>query len=211
MKTVRLALIIGVVLALVLSACAPTATTTPAATEPPAAPTQAPATEVPPTDVPATESVATEAPTAAPAGLNCSEPVKVGLITDMTGALAIYGVMIPRSFMLGMEYAAGAAGSAGDVFDFSKTQENDFKIGNCEIQVFVRDDASDPANTTTAANELIDVEKVNILVGTVSSAATATLQGIALQNKNSFDCGPRCCKRHHRREFQRVYLQDQPQ
>ncbi len=68
------------------------------------------------------------------------EPVKVGLIADLTGGLAIYGVMIPRSFMLGMEYATGAAGSAGDVFDFSATQENTFMLDGREIQVYVRDD-----------------------------------------------------------------------
>ena len=155
-----------IAMALILSACAPAATPTAA---PAATATQPPA--------------ATEAPTQAPTGLTCDQPIKIGLITDMTGALAIYGTMIPRSFMLGMEYATGAAGSAGDVFDFKQTQENDFKLDNCEIQVFVRDDASTPDTTTTVANELIDVEKVDILVGTVSSAATATLQGIALQNK----------------------------
>lgn len=143
-------------------------------------PTAAPTT-VAPTEAPTVAT--TVAPTAAPAGLTCAEPIKVGLITDASGALASYGEMIMRSFMLGMEYATGAAGSAGDVFAFAKTQENTFKIDNCEIQVFVRDDASTPDITTTAANELIDVEKVNILVGTVSSGATATLQSIALANK----------------------------
>jgi branched-chain amino acid transport system substrate-binding protein len=168
MKTARYLLVIGVTLSLILSACT---TATPAAVA-----TEAPA---------ATEAMVetTAAPTEAPAGLTCAEPVKVGLITDMTGALAIYGVMIPRSFMLGMEYAAGAPGSAGEKFDFTATQENTFKVDNCEIQVFVRDDASTPDTTTTVANELIDIEKVDILVGTVSSAAVATLQGIALQNK----------------------------
>ncbi len=153
-----------IVMSLMLAACAPAATPTaaPAATQPPAA---------------------TAAATQASTGLTCAQPIKIGLITDMSGALAIYGTMIPRSFMLGMEYATGAAGSAGQKFDFKQTQENDFKLDNCTIQVFVRDDASTPATTTTVANELIDVEKVNILVGTVSSAATATLQGIALQNK----------------------------
>ena len=164
MKTVRFLLVIGVALSLILSAC-----TTAAA--PAAATTEAPVV------------VTTEAPAAAPAGLTCTEPIKVGLITDLSGALASYGEMIVRSFMLGLEYAAGAPGSAGDKFDFKVAQQNNFKIENCEIQVFVRDDASTPDTTTTVANELIDVEKVNILVGTVSSAATATLQGIALQNK----------------------------
>lgn len=170
----KLATIISllIVLTMVLSACGPKETPVPTA-----APTEAPVvTETP---------VVTEAPTAepTPAGLTCAEPIKIGLITDVTGALAIYGVMIPRSFMLGMEYATGAPGSAGDKFDYTVTQQNNFKIDNCEIQVFVRDDLSTPDTTTTVANELIDVQKVDILVGTASSAATATLQGIAMQNK----------------------------
>jgi len=126
------------------------------------------------------EPAATEEPMA---GLTCDEPVKVGLITDLSGALAIYGAHILPSFMLGMEYATGVAGSAGDVFDFTATQENTFMLENCEIQVFVRDDASTPDNTATVARELIDVEGVNILVGTVSSGATATLQGIAAESQ----------------------------
>jgi hypothetical protein len=72
--------------------------------------------------------------------------------------------------MLGMEYSTGAAGSAGEKFDITQTQENTFKIDDCEIQVFVRDDGSNAENTATVARELIDVQKVNILVGTVSSA-----------------------------------------
>ncbi|MFN8380602.1 MAG: substrate-binding domain-containing protein [Anaerolineales bacterium] len=166
MKVFRTLAFLLVAMSLVLAAC------TPAATEAPA--TQA-ATEAP---------VVTEAPVAteAPAGLTCAEPIKVGLITDASGALAIYGAHILRSFMLGMEYATGAAGSAGEKFDFTQTQENVFKLDDCEIQVFVRDDASTPDNTATVARELIDVNGVNILVGTVSSGATATLQGIALES-----------------------------
>ncbi|WP_345308124.1 substrate-binding domain-containing protein [Candidatus Villigracilis saccharophilus] len=109
--------------------------------------------------------------------------MKVGLISDATGALAIYGAHILRSFMLGMEYATGAAGSAGEKFDITAVQENTFKIDDCEIIVYVRDDGSNPENTATVARELIDVQKVNVLIGTVSSGATATLQGIALESK----------------------------
>ena len=159
-----------VAMILLLSACGPAATEAPtmAPTEPPVMPTEAP----------------TMAPTEAPVmGLTCAEPIKVGFITDATGALAIYGAHMLPSFMLGMEYAAGAAGSAGDKFDFTVTQENTFMVDDCEIQVFVRDDASTPDNTATVARELIDVEGVNILVGTVSSGATATLQGIAAESK----------------------------
>lgn len=130
----------------------------------------------------ATEEVVEET-VEVPEGLTCAEPVKIGLITDLTGVLQSYGAWMVRSFMLGMEYATGAPGSAGDVFDFAATQENTFKVDNCEIIVYVRDDASNPEMTTTVANELIDVQKVNFLVGTASSGATAVLQGIALSAK----------------------------
>jgi len=169
---------------LLLTACGPAATAAVTQAPPTAVPTQVPPTAIP-TAVPPT-AVPTEGPTAVPTAVpafTCAEPIKIGLITDVTGSLAIYGVMILRSFMLGMEYATGAPGSAGEVFDFSQTQQNNFMLGDCEIQVFVRDDMSTPDTTATVARELIDVEKVNILVGTVSSGATATLQGIALENK----------------------------
>ncbi|MBI4731627.1 MAG: substrate-binding domain-containing protein [Chloroflexi bacterium] len=161
MKTARFFLMIGVALSLILSACGPTATPTAVVTEPPA-------TEPPATDVP---------------GFTCAEPIKVGLITDASGALAIYGQMILRSFMLGMEYATGAPGTAGDVFDFTTVQENTFMLGDCQIIVYVADDQSTPDTTATIAREMIEVKGVDILVGTVSSGATATLQGIAAENQ----------------------------
>ncbi|QRN84562.1 substrate-binding domain-containing protein (plasmid) [Chloroflexota bacterium] len=155
-------LAILVIIPMVLSACATPAVET---TEPVVDETEVVATE---------EVVETEV---------VLEPVKVGVIADLTGALAIYGVMIPRSFMLGMEYATGAAGTAGDVFDFAATQENTFMLDGREIQVYVRDDAGSPENTTAVANELIDVVGVDFLVGSTSSSCTATLQEIAFDNQ----------------------------
>ncbi len=172
MKKIQMILAGWMAFALLLSACAPAATPEPTEEPTVVQPTKAPEpTAVPPTEEPA------------PTGLTCDGPIKVGLITDAAGALAIYGAHILRSFMLGMEYATGAPGSVGDKFDFTAAQENTFMLDNCEIQVFVRDDQSTPDTTAAAARELIDVEGVDILVGTVSSGATATLQGIAAENK----------------------------
>jgi ABC-type branched-subunit amino acid transport system substrate-binding protein/CHAT domain-containing protein len=120
--------------------------------------------EAAPTEV---EAVPTEAPLAA--GLACDEPIKIGVITDLTGPLALYGIMIERSFLLGMEYTAGAPG----------TGDNIFQVDDCEIQVLLRDDQSNPETTVTVARELIEVENVDILVGTVSSGATVALQEVA--------------------------------
>jgi branched-chain amino acid transport system substrate-binding protein len=153
-----------------LAACA----TTPEPTaEPVAVDTVAPTAEpvAEPTKAPTAEPTA-EPPEEQPAGLTCDEPLKIGLITDKTGPLALYGEMIERSFLLGMEYMAGAPG----------TEDNVFTIDECEVQVLIRDDQGVAETTTTVARELIEVEEVDLLVGTVSSGATATLQQVALDN-----------------------------
>lgn len=106
------------------------------------------------------------------ASLTCEEPIKVGLITDETGALAIYGAHVLRAFPLGMEYATGSAGEDGV-----------YTLDNCQIEVIIRDDQSDPQQTATVGRELIEGEGVDILVGSVSSASTATLQELARENE----------------------------
>ncbi len=164
MKKISTLITILVMVSMLLGACAQATAVPPTATQP--APTEVP----------------TVAPTTAPVGLTCDQPITIGLITDASGVLASYGTMIIRSFMIGMEYEAGAPGSVGPVFKIDD-KENTFKVDNCEIKVIVMDDMSTPDTTATLAKELINVDKVDILVGTVSSAAAATLQGIALENK----------------------------
>ncbi|MCP4357157.1 MAG: ABC transporter substrate-binding protein [Chloroflexi bacterium] len=136
--------------------------------EAPAEEAEAPAEEAEPEAEP---EEAEEAPT----GLACDEPVKVGIVTDETGPLAIYGAHILRAFPLGLEYATGAAGSEEDGY-------TSYMLDSCELQVYVRDDQSNPENTATVGRELIEDVGVDIVVGTVSSGATATLQELAREN-----------------------------
>ncbi len=56
-------------------------------------------------------------------------------------------------------------------------------LDDCEIQVYLRDDQSNPENTATVGRELIEEVGVDVLVGTVSSGATATLQELARENQ----------------------------
>lgn len=141
----------------------------------------APTLEAAVEEVTATEEPVEEPTEEAPveeamAELTCEEPIKVGLITDATGALAIYGAHVLRGFPLGMEYATGAPGVEADGY-------TSYMVDGCEIQVFVRDDQSNPETTATVGRELIEVEGVDFLVGTVSSGATATLQELARENE----------------------------
>lgn len=180
MKKKTLLLIVLVMLAsLLLAACQ---TTTPE--EPTEAVTEEPAAEATeeemeePAEEPTEEEAATEEMTeeAAEEEETSGEPslVKVGLITDQTGALAIYGVMIERSFPLGLEYATGSTPTEDNIY----TMED-----GTQIQLFIRDDQSNPETTATVARELIEVEGVDVLVGTVNSGATATLQELARENE----------------------------
>jgi branched-chain amino acid transport system substrate-binding protein len=110
------------------------------------------------------------------------EPIKVGLITDATGGLAIYGAHMLRSVMLGFEYATGAPGSVGDVFT-AEDGENTFMLNGCEIIVYLGDDQTNPELTASIAREFVEVNEVDVLIGTVSSGNTATLQEIAAENE----------------------------
>ena len=109
-------------------------------------------------------------------GISCDEPVKIGVITDMTGALAVFGTHIVRSFPIGMEYATGSTGT-GDI-DSGQT----YMLDDCEIQVSWKDDQSDADTSSALARELIEVEGVDILVGSVNSGVTGGLQELAVQN-----------------------------
>ena len=167
MKFARFLLLAEVTFLLILSACGPAATVIPpTATMIPAVNTAIPvvttATSVPP--------------------LTCAQPVKVGLITSITSGFSHYGASMMRSFMLGMEYATGSAGSVGNIFDITKTQENTFTLGDCQITIYVADDKSLQPTVTAAAQDLITNKGVNILVGTVNMYSMPTLQTIVAQN-----------------------------
>ena len=191
-STLFLVLAMLVIASLVLAACPSAATPAPAA--PTTAPVEAPAAAPEPTAMP--EPAPTEAPTEAPAAapteapteapaeepvavepmeLTCAEPIKIGLISDMSGALALYGVMTNRSFQLGMEYASGAAGTAIDATTTS------YQFGDCEVQVLLRNDKGSAELTATLARELIERDAVDLLVGTVSSGSTANTRNRVLR------------------------------
>src|SRR5690606_16619691 len=119
-RSVLLLLSLLTVLALVLSACGGTTAETvePTAEVVVEEPTEAVVEEVAPTEEPAPEP--TEAPTEEPAEAPTEAPAEeaaelpfagedlvIGLMTDKSGALAIYGPSQTNGFYLGLEYATG--------------------------------------------------------------------------------------------------------
>lgn len=147
-----------VILAMAVSACVPAATT-----EPPE-PTKPPATEKPtePPKAEPTEPPATEAPQFPFQG----QELVVGLMTDKSGVLAIYGPSQTQGFYLGLEYATGGT----------------MEVAGRPIRVVEKDNGSDPETGVAQARELIEAEGAEILVGNISSGVALAIMPVVEEN-----------------------------
>jgi branched-chain amino acid transport system substrate-binding protein len=101
-------------------------------------------------------------------------PITVGLMTDQSGALAIYGPMLERGFALGLQYATNGTN----------------KVAGREIKVVTKDTASNVETATNLAREAIEKDGADILVGVPSSAAALAVSSVANQNKVIYFAGP---------------------
>ena len=131
-------------------------------------------TETEPTETEATEDEPTEEEATSADAVTCDDGVTVGVISDLSGALAIYGAHMQRGVPVGFAYATEGEVQSGD--------EQTYMVDDCEVRVVFKDDQSDPELSATAARELIETEGASIIIGSVSSGVTATLQEIAREN-----------------------------
>ncbi len=175
------------VLALLLAACGdvvPTATPiAPAATATTAAPADTPttaaaastATTAPAADTPTTaagttptEAMTGSTPTTgSTTGGTTGGDITVGLLTDDSGSLAIYGPMLERGFALGLDYATKGTNA----------------VAGHAIKVVTKDTASDVNTGSNLAREAIEKDGAKVLVGVPSSGVALAVSGLAAQNK----------------------------
>lgn len=101
-------------------------------------------------------------------------PLKIGVLTDHSGALAVYGFEQTQGFALGMEYATNGT----------------MEIAGRPIEIIERDNGGDIDQALADARELIEVEGVELLFGTVSSTVTLNLQAIAIEYEIILMAGP---------------------
>jgi branched-chain amino acid transport system substrate-binding protein len=156
MKLLRSLLLLVLLSALVLSACdsGATETETVEATE----------------DMAATEEPMEE--TEEPEEMG--EPLRIGVMSDLTGGLALFGNEMWEGLQLGFEYAT----------------EGSMMVGNRPIELIIRDDTSDVEAGSNAARELIESEGVEILIGNSSSAVALQVQQIADENEVVYFAAP---------------------
>ncbi len=108
-----------------------------------------------------------------------AEPLKIGLLTDLSGPLTIYGIELENGFKLGLLYAAGIDPADYDSLDAALA---DVTLAGRPVEVIVRDNASSADTAASQARELIEQEGVEILVGAPSSGVMTGVQQVALDS-----------------------------
>ena len=107
------------------------------------------------------------------------EPLRIGVLTDQSGALTIYGFELEYGFKLGLLYAAGVDPAEYDSIDDALAA---VEIAGRPVEVIVRDNGSNADTAASQARELIEQEGVEILVGAPSSGVMTGVQQVALDS-----------------------------
>jgi len=114
------------------------------------------------------ETATTTAPydTTAPAEPS-GDPIKIGILADLTGPFTTYGTSLARSAELAVDEINAAGGIMGR-----------------QVELIVEDIATDVAVTTDKARKLVESDKVNIVIGPIGSdAADAVFKSVTQDGK----------------------------
>lgn len=94
--------------------------------------------------------------------VGAQEPIKIGLITPLTGPVSTYGQSVRNSVVLGTEQINASGGIQGR-----------------PIELIILDDKGDATEAAQAARRLIDREKVALIIGPVITPAVMAVAPIA--------------------------------
>ena len=105
--------------------------------------------------------------------VQAADPIKIGLIVSLTGSQAKFGNMVYNSNLMAFEDAGIK------------------EIDGRPIRFLTEDDQGNPQTSKSAMEKLITMDKVDMVVGGYSSAATAAMAGTAedLGCPMVIDCG----------------------
>lgn len=101
-------------------------------------------------------------------------PIKIGVITTLTGPLGPYGEEWMRGFKIGLEYATHGTNM----------------VAGRPIQYVTKDDGGDPNMAVQEAKQLLQGDHVNILAGLVNSASAIAVEPFAQQFHTLLMVGP---------------------
>jgi len=109
-----------------------------------------------------------------PAAAQTAKPLKIGLLTDQSGALKEYGLEYTQGFALGLKYAT----------------QGTLIAGGRPLSTIIRDDTSKPDVSASQARDLIENQGVELLAGSASSGVEVQLQKIASDYNMILMAGP---------------------
>ena len=95
------------------------------------------------------------------------KPIKIGIATSLTGALESYGKQMINGFELGLDYAT----------------QGKQEVAGRPLQVVIEDTTTKPDVAKQKALKLLEEDKVDILVGTASSADALAILPLAQEYK----------------------------
>lgn len=103
----------------------------------------------------------------APGAALAQAPIKIGIVQGLTGPFEVYAKQMVAGFKLGLEYGTGGK----------------MEIGGRKIELLIEDDQLKPDVAKQKATKLYADDKVDLVVGTTSSAAALAILPVAQEFK----------------------------
>jgi branched-chain amino acid transport system substrate-binding protein len=94
-------------------------------------------------------------------------PIKIGVVQGITGAFEVYAKQMVTGFRMGLEHATGGK----------------LEVGGRKLEVLVEDDQLKPDVAKRLVTKLYSDDKVDLVVGTTSSAAALAVLPVAQEFK----------------------------
>ena len=91
-----------------------------------------------------------------PSAADAQGPIKIGVVQGITGAFEVYAKQMVTGFRMGLEYATGGK----------------MEVAGRKIELIVEDDQLKPDVAKRLVTKLYSDDKVDLVVGTTSSAVT---------------------------------------
>jgi branched-chain amino acid transport system substrate-binding protein len=96
----------------------------------------------------------------------CSSEIKLGAVISESGSVATYGEFVKKGMDLALEETNASGGTLGK-----------------KVSIVYRDDATNASVGQKVTKELIEIEKVNAIIGAVSSQVTLAIAPICEESK----------------------------
>src|SRR5262245_7167867 len=103
----------------------------------------------------------------APGAALAQDPIKIGIVQGLTGPFEVYAKQMVAGFKLGLEYGTGGK----------------MEVGGRKIELLVEDDQLKPDVAKQKVTKLYGDDKVDLVVGTTSSAAALAILPVAQEFK----------------------------